>query len=130
MIVIGGGGGNVGDGGGGVGGDGMGAESIDPARKETCSGKELKATAHVIPRPSQSKTKLPLFGDWMVQFCTNVCTILTIRSWLALLASLDASVAVCIAFARLLPSIWRQRCDDGCHDSWICGCWLGSWWAG
>jgi hypothetical protein len=51
MIVIGGGGGNVD---GDVGGDGMGAESIDQARKETCSGKELKATAHVIPRPSQS----------------------------------------------------------------------------
>jgi hypothetical protein len=102
MIVIGGGGGNVGDGGGGVGvgvgGDGMGAESIDPARKETCLGKELEYTdAHVTPRPSQSKTRLPLCGDWMVHFCTNVCTILTIRSWLALLATLDASVVVCIA---------------------------------
>jgi hypothetical protein len=47
MIVIGGGGGHgsdIGIGGDG-GGDGMGAESSDPARKETCSGKELKATA-------------------------------------------------------------------------------------
>jgi hypothetical protein len=56
MIVIGCGSGNVGGGGVGVGGDGRGAESIDPARKETCSGKELKHTdAHVTPRPSQSK---------------------------------------------------------------------------
>jgi hypothetical protein len=98
MIVSGGGGGNVGDGGGGVGGDGRGAESIDPARKETRSGKELKHTdAHVTPRPSQSKTGLPLCGDWMVHFCTKVCTILTIRSWRALLASLDSSMLVCIA---------------------------------
>jgi hypothetical protein len=98
MIVIGGGGGNGGDIGGDGGGDGMGAESSDPARKETCSGKELKHTdAHVTPRPSQSKTNLPLCGDWMVHFCTNDCTILTIRSWRALLALLDASMVVCIA---------------------------------
>jgi hypothetical protein len=72
MIVIGDdGGGNGGDIGGDGGGDGMGTESSGPARKETCSGKELKATALSMPRPSQSKQKLPLFGDWMMYFCTN-----------------------------------------------------------
>jgi hypothetical protein len=39
----------------------MGAESIDPARKETCSGKELKHTAHVTPRPSLFTCSLSLF---------------------------------------------------------------------
>jgi hypothetical protein len=100
MIVIGGGGGNGGDIGGDDGGDGMGAESSDPARKETYSGKELKATALSMPRPSQSKTKLPLCGDWMMHFCTNFCTSLTGSNRttpLSLLATLDASVAVCIA---------------------------------
>ena len=100
MIVIGGCGGNGGDIGGDGGGDGMGAESSDPARKETCSGKELKATALAMPRPSQSKTKLPLCGGGMMHFCTNVCTSLTglnRTTRLSLLATLDASVAVCIA---------------------------------
>jgi hypothetical protein len=57
MIVISGGDGNCGNIGGAVGGGGMGAESSDPARKETCSGNESEVTA--LPMP---------FGDWMVHF--------------------------------------------------------------
>jgi hypothetical protein len=93
MIVIGVGGGNGGDIGGDGGGDGMDVESSGPARKETCSGKELNATALSMPRPSQSKQQLPLSGDWMMHFCTNFCTSLTgsnRTSRLSLLATLDA----------------------------------------
>jgi hypothetical protein len=43
----------IGDGGGG--GDGIGTDSSGPARKETCSGRESKATALSMPTPSQSK---------------------------------------------------------------------------
>jgi hypothetical protein len=74
MVVIGDGGGNGGDSGGGGGSDGTGTDSIGPARKETCSGKESKATALLMPRPSQSKQELPLSGDLMMHFCTNFCT--------------------------------------------------------
>jgi hypothetical protein len=102
MIVIGGGGGNGGDIGGDRdgGGDGMGAESSGPARKDTCSGKASKVTALSMFRPSQSKQELPLSGDWMMHFCTNFCTSLTgsnRATRLSLLATLHASVAVCIA---------------------------------
>jgi hypothetical protein len=55
MVVIGNGGGNGGDSGGSGGGDCIGTDSSGPARKETCSGKESKATALSMPRPSQSK---------------------------------------------------------------------------
>jgi hypothetical protein len=56
-IVIGDGGGNGGDIGGGGGGDsdGMGTEASGPARKNTCSSNESKATALSMPRPSQLK---------------------------------------------------------------------------
>jgi hypothetical protein len=49
--------------GGGGGGDGIVIESNCPARKETCSGKESKATALSTLRPSQSKQELPFSGD-------------------------------------------------------------------
>jgi hypothetical protein len=58
MVVIGDSGdsgGNGGDSGGGGDGDGIGTDSSGPARKETCSGKESKATALSMPRSSQSK---------------------------------------------------------------------------
>jgi hypothetical protein len=55
MVVIGDGGGDAGDIGGGGGGDGIGAKSSGPARKETCSGNESKATALSMPRPIQLK---------------------------------------------------------------------------
>jgi hypothetical protein len=55
MVVIGDGGGDASDIGGGDGGDGMGTDSSGPARKDTCSGNESKATALSMPRPSQLK---------------------------------------------------------------------------
>jgi hypothetical protein len=115
MVVI----GDGGYSGGSDGGDGIVTESIGLARKETCSGKASKTIALSMSRPSQSKQDLPLFGDWMMHFCTNFCTSLTgsnratrlrllatlnsssLSSVSSLLSvsslSIDASVAVCIA---------------------------------
>jgi hypothetical protein len=55
MVLVGDSGGDAGAIGGGGGGDGMNTESSGPARKETCSGNESKATALSMPRPSQLK---------------------------------------------------------------------------
>jgi hypothetical protein len=128
---------------GGAGGGGSGTEAIGPARNETCSGNALKTITHSTPRPSQLKQKLPLSGDCMVHCCTSL-TRSNRATRLSLLATLNSSslssvssllsvLSRCCQYylflemlpwrfallARLLPSMWRQRCNDGCRDFWM-----------